>query len=326
MASSLLQPLNSQVPIVDNEGKPLPSFITMLQKLGVGTGLDGSSGTIALAAMAAKTILANKTVGTTAPTACTLSDILDFASSTRGSILYRGSTGWAALAPGTAGQFLKTNGAGADPSWAAGGGGGSGFGTVDVSAYGLTGGPLSAPTEVTDTEFGYGFSHAFANITTNNFWFRTRAFTGDLTIIARTIMLPQSNGNNSLGIIFRESAATKFVALLSTWNVGSYCEVSKSTNDGSTSTAATGSTSVALSTGVVPVYFKAVYVAGTNTLTMSVSLNGIIWIQLYSNTVDVTPNQVGFVQRIWSSTGPLPGGGGYKYFSDSGNAVKWNLP
>jgi hypothetical protein len=122
--ASLIQPLSSQVPIVDDEGKPLPSFITMLQKLGVGTGLDGSSGSIALAAMAAKTILANKTVGSAAPTACTLSDILDFASSTRGSILYRGNTGWAALAPGSSGQFLKTNGAGADPAWATGGGSG----------------------------------------------------------------------------------------------------------------------------------------------------------------------------------------------------------
>jgi hypothetical protein len=82
--ASLIQPLSSQVPIVDDEGKPLPSFITMLQKLGVGTGLDGSSGSIALAAMAAKTILANKTGGSAAPTACTISDILDFVSTTRG--------------------------------------------------------------------------------------------------------------------------------------------------------------------------------------------------------------------------------------------------
>lgn len=79
--------------------------------------------------MAAKTILANKTAGTSAPTACTISDILDFVTSTRGSIIYRGAGGWAALAPGTAGFLLQTNGAGADPTWvtapAGGGGGGS---------------------------------------------------------------------------------------------------------------------------------------------------------------------------------------------------------
>jgi hypothetical protein len=38
-------------------------------------------------------------------------------SSTQGTILYRNSTDWVALAPGTAGDVLKTNGAGADPSW-----------------------------------------------------------------------------------------------------------------------------------------------------------------------------------------------------------------
>lgn len=46
------------------------------------------------------------------------SGILDTFSSTRGSVLYRGASGWAALTPGTSGQVLQTNGAGADPSWA----------------------------------------------------------------------------------------------------------------------------------------------------------------------------------------------------------------
>lgn len=45
------------------------------------------------------------------------SSILDTVSSTRGSVLYRGASGWSALSPGTLGQALLTNGAGADPSW-----------------------------------------------------------------------------------------------------------------------------------------------------------------------------------------------------------------
>ena len=49
--------------------------------------------------------------------------LLNTITSTRGSILFRGASGWQALAPGTAGYFLKTNGAGADPEWAAAGGG-----------------------------------------------------------------------------------------------------------------------------------------------------------------------------------------------------------
>lgn len=48
----------------------------------------------------------------------TLSDVLDFVTSAaEGDILYRGAGGWARLAAGTAGQVLKTAGAGADPSW-----------------------------------------------------------------------------------------------------------------------------------------------------------------------------------------------------------------
>lgn len=50
--------------------------------------------------------------------------ILDGLGTAQGDILYRGATGWTVLAPGTSGQFLKTNGAGADPAWAATGSGG----------------------------------------------------------------------------------------------------------------------------------------------------------------------------------------------------------
>lgn len=56
--------------------------------------------------------------------AADVQEILDQISTTRGAVIYRGLLGWAALAPGGAGQFLRTNGAGADPSWAAAGGGG----------------------------------------------------------------------------------------------------------------------------------------------------------------------------------------------------------
>lgn len=47
-----------------------------------------------------------------------LTAILDMLSSTRGSVLYRGANGWAALPPGTVGQVLTSGGAGADPLWA----------------------------------------------------------------------------------------------------------------------------------------------------------------------------------------------------------------
>jgi len=55
------------------------------------------------------------TIGDT--TTITATSLLDTVSSTRGTILYRGASAWLALAAGTAGQVLQTNGAGADPSW-----------------------------------------------------------------------------------------------------------------------------------------------------------------------------------------------------------------
>lgn len=53
-------------------------------------------------------------------TLSSLSATLDNISSVQGSILYRGASSWSALAPGTSGLFLTTNGAGANPSWGGG--------------------------------------------------------------------------------------------------------------------------------------------------------------------------------------------------------------
>ena len=65
----------------------------------------------------------------------TLSTLLDTIGSTRGSILYRGSSGWSFLTPGTSGYVLTSNGSGADPTWSpASGGGGSGTDLWDWSA------------------------------------------------------------------------------------------------------------------------------------------------------------------------------------------------
>lgn len=49
----------------------------------------------------------------------TLSSLTDTAfGSAQGDILYRSAAGWTALAPGTSGQFLQTQGAAANPQWA----------------------------------------------------------------------------------------------------------------------------------------------------------------------------------------------------------------
>ena len=84
---------------------------------------------------------------------------LDAISSTQGSILYRGASAWAALAPGTSGHFLKTNGAAANPEWAASGGGSgrwfrgmAGLGsapTIDVGARATKGTSITPRFDMT---------------------------------------------------------------------------------------------------------------------------------------------------------------------------------
>src|SRR6185503_4753752 len=78
---------------------------------------SGSVGTIPSLAM-----LANTSIAASTASGVSLSNYLDAAllTAARGTLLYRGASGWIALAPGTSGQFLRTGGSGADPTWAVG--------------------------------------------------------------------------------------------------------------------------------------------------------------------------------------------------------------
>lgn len=69
-------------------------------------------------AIADDRVLANISGSAAAPSANTLSAIIDACiGGTQGNILYRDASSWVTLAPGTSGQFLKTQGAGANPLW-----------------------------------------------------------------------------------------------------------------------------------------------------------------------------------------------------------------
>lgn len=87
-------------------------------------------------------VLGRKTAGAGDLEELTVSEVLDFiVSAAQGDILYRGASAWARLAAGTAGQFLKTQGAGADPVWDTPAGGGS-------SAYTLVATPTVTGTNI----------------------------------------------------------------------------------------------------------------------------------------------------------------------------------
>lgn len=100
---------------------------------GITGGTITTTGTIGLAAIANHFILANLSGSSAAPIPHSVSDLFDNVfTSTQGSILYRNNTTWSYLTPGTAGNFLRTNGVNQNPSWAVASGGGSSFPYVNT--------------------------------------------------------------------------------------------------------------------------------------------------------------------------------------------------
>lgn len=92
--------------------------------VGCGTGLAGgtitSSGTCSVAPIGTSQIFANTNTGASAvPVGTSLSGFFDLIlGSAQGDIIFRGSSTWGVLTPGTNGQVLTTGGAGGNVSWA----------------------------------------------------------------------------------------------------------------------------------------------------------------------------------------------------------------
>lgn len=86
-----------------------------------GTGLTGGpitgAGTISLASISNNTLLGNVSGVGSAPTETTLSAMIDSIGNVQGDLLFRNASGWAALAAGTSGQPLITNGPASNPTW-----------------------------------------------------------------------------------------------------------------------------------------------------------------------------------------------------------------
>src|SRR5579884_3280886 len=77
-----------------------------------------SSGQLKLASAADSTVVSNISGASAEPVSNGLSAVLDHAfGSSQGSILYRGASSWVVLAPSTSGEFLQTQGNGANPQW-----------------------------------------------------------------------------------------------------------------------------------------------------------------------------------------------------------------
>jgi hypothetical protein len=131
-----LQPLEQSFAIVGPDGRPTQYFIRWAQQrqIDITASITSETATqLIVDYLTAHPLIEGSGIALTpsgnltdSPTITALvQEILDQITTVRGSVLYRGAAAWAALAPGTAGQFLRTNGAAADPNWAAPATGGS---------------------------------------------------------------------------------------------------------------------------------------------------------------------------------------------------------
>lgn len=138
-----LQPLDKNIQLVKPDGRPTDFFIRWAQQRQMDIQNGITVGQLE-EFLAAHTLQAGSGIGLApsgniadSPTiTAKVQEILDQISTTWGSVLFRGTALWQALGPGTAGHFLKTNGAGADPAWAAATGTGA---MVLIESYAGTG-------------------------------------------------------------------------------------------------------------------------------------------------------------------------------------------
>lgn len=163
-------------------------------------------------------ILGRKTSGVGDVEECTLSEALDFiGSAAQGDILYRGASSWTRLGAGSAGQLLRTSGAGANPQWVAarevltgartyfvgfnlGTATMGSSSTVTVNNHGLTSGApivFSGTTAPTGITFGTVY---FASVLTANTFtiFTTSALTTQVTYTGSgtNVIVRTGNDNN----------------------------------------------------------------------------------------------------------------------------------
>lgn len=118
-----LQDLNDKVEIVNPDRTPTPYLMRLLQERGVLQGDDHELLSDLLLKVIVEGLGINVTNGAFAEPgdieiSADIQELLDSLGMAHGDILYRDSTGWTVLAPGTAGHALVTGGAGANPAWA----------------------------------------------------------------------------------------------------------------------------------------------------------------------------------------------------------------
>lgn len=176
---SKLQPLSNRFQIVNPDGTPT-LYMTQwaqqrMEEIGVAVTIEQATeiaqtvvnefdASHALQAGSGISITPDGRISSDPTISAEVQEILDQITATQGSVLFKGATEWQALAPGTSGYVLQTNGAGADPTWVAQSGGGGGGGgkiygglsppnaTVSASAFATKGACITPLKDFAVTE------------------------------------------------------------------------------------------------------------------------------------------------------------------------------
>jgi hypothetical protein len=168
---------------VSLERAALTGDVTASQNSNATTIANDAVSNAKLANMTASTIKARVTGSTGDPEDATLTQVLDLVgSAAQGDILYRDSAAWARLPAGTSGNYLKTQGAGAAPTWA----------TVSASGGGSTNLWLAASQWIPRTTTGAGIDSR--ELTTNNY--DELLFDAGTAEFAQALVVMPSNYNN----------------------------------------------------------------------------------------------------------------------------------
>lgn len=169
--------------------------------------------------VATQRVIGRSSSGTGNAEQLTASAVLDFVGSTRGSVLYRGASGWATLSPGTSGYALASNGAGADPSYQQFLPIGGGTLTGSLTLNGDPGSALQAATKqyVDNTAAGLDPKASVACATTANITLSgEQTIDGVLTSASRVLVKDQSTPAQN-GIYVSASGAWSRATDMDAW-------------------------------------------------------------------------------------------------------------
>jgi hypothetical protein len=172
--------------------------------VGAGTGIAVNADDVALAAIADDTLLANVSGGALAPSATTLTQLLDAtAGATRATVLRRGASAWEALVPSVSGHVLKFDGTDTVFDAAAGGG--------DM----LAANNLSDVADVTDARNNISaalYGHIYGLTTAND------TITDGNSIIS--VAVGEAASDDATDPVLMRLTAARYKSIASGWAVG----------------------------------------------------------------------------------------------------------